>query len=238
LAFENGRLVIGAERGLHVLVEPALQRLVLESGLLVQILDWTYWLSQFVILLVAAVWIYLRANGAFLRVRNILLVANLLGLAGYLLMPTAPPRMFPAWGFVDTLAGFGFFNQGSEAVQIASNQYAAMPSLHTADALIIGSAMAAIVHRRALKALWALWPGLVIVSVVATGNHYLLDVAAGMACAALAAALVTWSAALAAQRSRQGIGKSNFCRRCAVVVISAAAALAGRTPLRVDRIDG
>lgn len=98
--------------------------------------------------------------------------------------------MFPQWGFVDTLARTSFLNQGSEAVQIVANPYAAMPSLHAADALIIGLAMAFVVRRRWLKALWALWPALVVVSVLATGNHYWLDVAAGAGVASLALALV------------------------------------------------
>ena len=54
LAFANGRLLIGAERGLHVLFEPALQRFVLQSELLVQVLNWTYWFSQFLVVGAAA----------------------------------------------------------------------------------------------------------------------------------------------------------------------------------------
>ena len=56
-----------------------------------------------------------------------------------MLLPTAPPRMFPDFGFVDTLARFASLNHGSGLVQLASNPYAAMPSLHPADALIVGS---------------------------------------------------------------------------------------------------
>ncbi len=55
-----------------------------------------------------------------------------------MLVPTAPPRMFPTFGFLDTLATFGGLNHGSGLVELASNPYAAMPSLHAADALIVG----------------------------------------------------------------------------------------------------
>ena len=57
-------------------------------------------------------------------------------------MPTAPPRMFPEHGFVDTLAASSTVNHGSGLIELASNPYAAMPSVHSADALIIGFAMA------------------------------------------------------------------------------------------------
>ena len=47
-------------------------------------------------------------------------------------MPTAPPWMFPDKGFVDGV------NHSSALLQTLGNSYAAMPSLHAADALIVG----------------------------------------------------------------------------------------------------
>ena len=67
-------------------------------------MNWTYWLSQFAVVGLALLWIYFFRTDAFARVRNLLIAANLLGLIGYALVPTAPPRMFPEVGFVDTLA--------------------------------------------------------------------------------------------------------------------------------------
>ena len=82
------------------------------------------------------------------RVRNWIFATNLLALVGYVLMPTAPPRMFPEHGFVDTLAPSSAVNHGSGLIEFASNPYAAMPSVHAADALIIGFAMATLVKSR------------------------------------------------------------------------------------------
>ena len=53
------------------------------------------------------------------------------GLIGYVLVPTAPPWMFASYGFVDGV------NHASGLGAMA-NPYAAMPSLHAADALIVG----------------------------------------------------------------------------------------------------
>jgi membrane-associated phospholipid phosphatase len=190
-AFQNGLRVADVEHRLTGLWELSLQSFVASSGLLRELTSWTYWHSQFTVLGLAMLWIYLRRNESFVRVRNTLLFANLIGLAGFVLVPTAPPRMFPELGFVDTLAGFGI-NHESGIVRADANPYAAMPSLHAADALIIGVALALIVRSRWLKALWLLWPAWVWFSVIATGNHFWLDILAGIVVAGIAAAAVNF----------------------------------------------
>lgn len=193
-AFENGRLVLDAERGLHTLVELDLQRVILHAGgLAVDAVNWTYWLAQFPVLGIALLWIYLRRYDAFVTVRNWILATNLVALVGYVLMPTAPPRLFPEAGFVDTLASAASVNHGSGLVEFASNQFAAMPSVHAADALIIGFALATLVKSRWLALVWTLWPTWVWFSVMATGNHFWLDVAAGVGAAMLGGTMVAWT---------------------------------------------
>jgi hypothetical protein len=192
-AFTNGLAVIDAQRALHLLIEPDMQRVVVETGgFLLHAVDITYWLSQFTVLGLALLWIYLRRNDAFARVRNWVLLTNMLGLAGYVLMPTAPPRFFPEFGFVDTLAQSAALNHGSGLIELASNPYAAMPSLHAADALIIGFAMATLVRSSWAKLAWTMWPSWVWFSVMATGNHYWLDIAAGVATAVAAYGLIVF----------------------------------------------
>ena len=132
--------------------ELSLQGALGSSEVLIELTSWTYWLSQFAVLGLALLWVYLRRNEHFLRFRDTVLVANLIGLAGYVLLPTAPPRMFPDV-VVDTLALFSSINHSSAAVAAAANLYAAMPSLHAADALIVGVVMASVVRWRPAK-LW------------------------------------------------------------------------------------
>ncbi len=189
-AFDNGLHVIGIERHLHGLFELSLQRLVDGSQLLATAASWTYWNSEFTVLGLAMLWVYLRRNEAFVRFRNAILLANVFGLIGYVLLPTAPPRMFPDLGFNDTLSGFGALNHGSGLVEFAANPYAAMPSLHAADALIIGLVLFAVCRTRVAKGLWLLWPAWVWFSVMATGNHFWLDVVGGVIVASLAGLLV------------------------------------------------
>jgi membrane-associated phospholipid phosphatase len=189
-AFDNGLHVIGIERNAHALIELTLQRVVDGSQVLATLASWTYWNSEFTVVGLALLWVYLRRNEAFVRFRNTILLANGIGLVGYVLLPTAPPRMFPDLGFVDTLSDFGGLNHGSGLVEVVSNPYAAMPSLHAADALILGLVLFSVCRNRLFKGLWLLWPGWVWFSVMATGNHFWLDVVAGVLVAAIALAVV------------------------------------------------
>ena len=81
-----------------------MQRFVDSSTILVTLTSYTYWLSQFAVVGATLLWVYFRHHERFAGFRNWLIIANLVGLVGYILVPTAPPRMFPEWGFVDTLA--------------------------------------------------------------------------------------------------------------------------------------
>ena len=178
-AFQNGEWVLRTERELGALFEPGVQRVVDTSSLLVTLTSYTYWLSQFAVVGITLLWVYFRHHERFAAFRNWLIGANLVGLIGYVVMPTAPPRMFPEWGFVDTLAQFSSVTHESGLIALGSNPYAAMPSLHAMDALIVGIVMFGLVRSRIAKALWVAWPAWVAFAVISTGNHYWLDIVVG-----------------------------------------------------------
>jgi membrane-associated phospholipid phosphatase len=174
-ALLNGLRVIRLERRTtHHLFELTMQRLADSSHFLLTAAAWTYWNSEFTVIGLTLLWVYLRRHERFSRFRNTILLANAIGLVGFALMPTAPPWKFPQQGFV---AGV---NQSSALVHALGNPYAAMPSLHAADALIVAWFLVLAGRRWWTKALWALWPLWVWFCVVATANHYLLDVLAGI----------------------------------------------------------
>lgn len=184
-AFQNGEWVARTESELGALFEPALQRVVDTSSILITLTSYTYWLSQFAVVGLTLLWVYFRRHERFSGFRNWLIAANLVGLVGYVLMPTAPPRMFPEWGFIDTLAQYSSINHDSGLISLAANPYAAMPSLHAMDAFIVGVVMAGLCRTRLAKALWIAWPAWVAFAVMSTGNHYWLDVVAGILIAIL-----------------------------------------------------
>ena len=189
-AFANGWRVIDLEQRFAGLGELTLQGWTQSSRVLETLVSWTYWNSEFTVIGLALLWVYFRRNAAFTRFRNTILLANVLGLLGYVFLPTAPPRLFTSMGFTDTLSQFGGLNHGSGLVELASNPYAAMPSLHSADALIAGVILASLVRRPVWKAVWLLWPAWVWFAVMATGNHFWLDVLAGIVLAVIALAIV------------------------------------------------
>ena len=189
-AFANGWKVIDLEQRFAGLGELTLQGWTQSSHFLEALVSWTYWNSEFTIVGAALLWVYLRRHDAFTRFRNAILLANVLGLIGYVFVPTAPPRFFTQMGFTDTLADVGGLNQGSGLIEFAANPYAAMPSLHASDALIVGIILASVVRRPIWKVLWLLWPAWVWFAVMATGNHFWLDVVAGIVLGALCLTIV------------------------------------------------
>jgi membrane-associated phospholipid phosphatase len=185
-AFVNGQWIARTEDRMGLLFEPSLQR-ALGGDVFTKLMALTYWLSQFVVVVVAFFWIYLRAHKHFAFFRNWFFLANTAGLVCYVLVPTAPPRMLPQWGFTDTLATTGPVDHQSGLVELLSNQYAAMPSLHVMDAFIVGAMLCVASYRVWTRWMWLLWPGWVALAVLSTGNHYWLDIAAGLALAAVTA---------------------------------------------------
>ena len=137
LAFDNADRIVALERGIGSFFEPGLQAALLESPWLIDIANWLYVNTHFVITTTFLAWLYLFRNRHFPFVRNMFMVAMTLALIGYALFPTAPPRMLPGEGFVDTIASFGGLEQDSHAVSLLVNKYAAVPSMHIGFALMI-----------------------------------------------------------------------------------------------------
>ena len=186
-AMFNGLRVISFEQRVsHHLFELSVERIADSSRFLLTASAWTYWNSEFTVIGLTLLWVYLRRHEAFARFRNTILLANLIGLIGFWLMPTAPPWMFPDKGFV---AGV---NHSSALLQTFGNSYAAMPSLHAADALIVGFFLVSTSRTIWAKALWALWPVWVWFCVIATANHYVLDVLAGIMVAVVSLLATGW----------------------------------------------
>ena len=190
VALRHANDIVSTERSLGIFHELDVQHFAATSPHFVQaVANWTYFNCQFTISFGFLFWVYLRRNHAFPMVRNVFIVANAIGLACYTLYPAAPPRMLGSLGFVDTLNATSV-NHHSGLIASLSNPYAAMPSLHTAYALIVGTSAVMLVRTRVLRVLWAFYPALVVFSIVATANHFFLDAAGGAGVAMLAALAV------------------------------------------------
>jgi membrane-associated phospholipid phosphatase len=110
-----------------------------------------------------------------------------------------PPRLMPArYGFVDTAAKYFNFGPqvrvvlgpdgqpGAAAIRAYGNLYAAMPSLHVAWSTWCVLALWPLVRRGAARVLLALYPVTMLLCIVVTGNHWILDAVGAWVVLALA----------------------------------------------------
>jgi hypothetical protein len=142
----------------------------------------------------------------FTRARTALILGSMVALAGYLFYPTAPPRL-AGLGIVDTVTTRNHLEIQNGLVSALYNPYAAMPSMHFGYALIVALALRAAARRRLVRVVVFAYPLLILLAIVSTGNHFLLDAAAGALVAGLAwlgvrAPSVRGQAALATGRRR------------------------------------
>src|SRR4051812_4311051 len=174
-ALHNARDVIGIERTLGVFSEARLQDAFLHDTALIRFLNVYYLVAHVMVTVAAFVWLYVRHADMYRRFRNVMVTITLTGLVGHLLVPLAPPRMFPHLGFVDTARVFGPASYGAGSPYKGfANQFAAMPSLHFGWALVIAWAVLL-----ATKSRWRyfviLHPVITLAAIVLTANHYWLD---------------------------------------------------------------
>ena len=119
-----------------------------------------------------------RRPHAFPFLRTTLIVSTALALVGYVMYPAAPPRL-ANMGFADTVTTHTGLDLSSDLLGSLYNPIAAVPSLHFGYALIVGVALAKLAPRRSLRIAGAAYPALMLLIIVATGNHFLFDAAAG-----------------------------------------------------------
>jgi hypothetical protein len=202
-ALAHGWGVLHLERSLGLDPEVALNRWLAGHHTLGLLLSDYYDNAHFVVTLGLLGWLWYRRADIYRPLRNVLVTINVLGLAVFWLYPTAPPRLLAGGGFDDVVAStgaLGGWHTGPLAA--AANQFAAMPSLHMAWAVWCSVVLWSLSRHTWVRAVAVFYPCVTCLAVLATGNHYLLDVLAGVATAGLALLLVR--ALEAAWRARGG----------------------------------
>src|SRR5215218_6584586 len=184
-AMVYGQNVIDFEKGIHTFFEPGFQKIFLDHRWMIDLANFMYMNSHFVVTTAFLVWLYLFRNQHFYFVRNMFLVAMGLAVVGYALLPTAPPRMFGE--FTDTITDYAQVNHDSALVKVFINPFAAIPSMHVAFSTMIGVTGILISRHKLTKIAWAAYPLLVFWVVVVTANHFWIDGAAGLVVAVLSA---------------------------------------------------
>ncbi|GGW29503.1 inositol phosphorylceramide synthase [Streptomyces xantholiticus] len=187
-AVDHGLAILRAEKALLLNAEHPLNRLFTDVPALGIPADFVYASLHYLVTPAVLVWLFRRRPLRYRAARTWLMVSTLLGLVGFTLMPTCPPRLLDAGhGFVDTMAQYSSYGWwGTEAsaprgLGGMTNQYAAMPSLHVGWALWCGLMLWQHGRTALLRTLAVLYPLLTTVVVMGTANHYFLDAVAGAA---------------------------------------------------------
>jgi hypothetical protein len=207
VAISHAESVLGAEQSLHIDPELALDRWLAGHHTLGLLLSDYYDNAHFVVTLGLLGWLWWHRADLYRPLRNSLVLVNLLAFAVFWLYPVAPPRMLK--GFTDVVASthaFGSWHAGALASH--ANQLAAMPSLHIAWAVWCTIALWQLSKRVWVRALAVCYPCLTALAVLATGNHFVLDLVGGLVAIALSVAILEpgarWVPAVRTKFSRHG----------------------------------
>ena len=187
LAISNGRHLLSVESWLHLDIEPMMNRVLSQHAGLELLSSWYYQLMHLSVTLVTLLWVYVRHPHAYRPARNALVGINVVALVVFWVFPVAPPRLIPGAGFIDSTV---VTNVADKATAVSPDLYAAMPSLHVAWATWVAVQVLLVTSHRWGRRLAVAHAVVTCLAVIATANHYLLDVAAGFA---LALAVVMWS---------------------------------------------
>jgi hypothetical protein len=227
-ALDHGVALLHLERSMHIDVEHAANLWVVSHRLLSLVATDIYQYAHVAVTLSVLAWCWWRRPEIYRGARNALVAINLVGLTVFLLLPVAPPRLLPGYGFVDAVAraGYGTTHGGP----VPADQYGALPSLHLGWAV-----WATVIAIRMLppgrwrQLCWA-YPVLVTVVVVVTGNHYLLDAVAGTTVALSALAGVALTTSAVARRSTAEASRSPRSGRGSRAARPSTAAPSDRSP--------
>ncbi|MFF8730323.1 phosphatase PAP2 family protein [Streptomyces sp. NPDC015171] len=187
-AVDHGLAILRVEKALHLNAEHPLNRLFTREAWLGVPADFWYASLHYLVTPAILIWLF-RARGRHYRAaRTWLMTSTFIGLIGFTLLPTCPPRLLSAGhGFVDTMAQYSDYGwwageaSAPRGMGGMTNQYAAMPSLHVGWALWCGVMLWRHGGTRLTKVLGVAYPLLTTLVVMGTANHYFLDAVAGAA---------------------------------------------------------
>ncbi|MEW2130241.1 phosphatase PAP2 family protein [Streptomyces sp. NPDC005435] len=187
-AVDHGVAILRIEQLLHLDAEHPLNRLFTREPWLGVPADFWYASLHYLVTPAILVWLFRSHALRYRAARTWLMTSTFIGLIGFTLLPTCPPRLLhPGHGFTDTMAyysSYGWWGGQASAPRGMggmTNQYAAMPSLHVGWALFCGVMLWRYGRGPLAKAGAVVYPLFTALVVMGTANHYLLDAVAGAA---------------------------------------------------------
>ncbi|MDQ0403959.1 phosphatase PAP2 family protein [Streptomyces sp. NPDC000349] len=187
-AVDHGLAILRVEKALFLNAEHPLNRLFTSEPWIGIPADFWYASLHYLITPAILIWLFRSRAVRYRAARTWLMTSTFIGLIGFTLLPTCPPRLLDkSHGFVDTMAQYSSYGWwGGEAsaprgLGGMTNQYAAMPSLHVGWALWCGVILWRYGGSRLTKVLGVVYPLVTTIVVMGTANHYFLDAVAGAA---------------------------------------------------------
>jgi membrane-associated phospholipid phosphatase len=186
LALHHGQALLSLEQRFDIAPELYLNHWLDHHHALAYVASDFYDNAIFGVTLGLAAWIWWRRPDIYRPLRNYLVLANVIGFAVFWLYPVAPPRMLPH--FVDIVANAGGLGAWHNTLITHADQLAAMPSMHLAWAVWCSLVVWRLARPGHLRQHWlaglfgVAYLLVTALAVMATANHYLVDVLAGTAC--------------------------------------------------------
>jgi hypothetical protein len=175
-AWDNAASVIAFEQSLGIFNEQAVQETFNDLGWPAFAARQMYFWGYLPFIGTVAAILYVRDRRLYQQYRNVMFVSAAVGLVFFALYPTAPPRMLPEFGFVDSINGSGAQTRSWK------NEFAAIPSFHVGWTSLAAIALAHTFRFRPIVCVLAAIPPLVMMlAVVATANHFWIDGLIGVA---------------------------------------------------------
>jgi hypothetical protein len=194
-AYTHARAVLSAEGSLFTDVEVPMNGWIKGLPWLAILACYIYAVMHYVVTPLIFVESRRRGGAKYWRGYWSLVLASGLAVAVYALYPVAPPRLVPRIDIDDVMSLYAYAGWWGNAASAPhglgdmTNQFAAMPSMHFGWALWCAVQMWGF-RSRLWRVLAVAYPTIVAGAVLATGNHYILDVAAGGACVIVAFVVV------------------------------------------------
>ena len=175
----NAAALLRLESTLNLDWEMPLQHVFLSHlDLAVHLLNFTYAWGYWLILAGSFGYLYLRRRDVYSRLRNAMIISGIIGFFVFASFPAAPPRLASV-GILDTAQLAHSVLEEVTRPSALTNENAAMPSFHFGWILLCGVCLAETLKRPVSKALVLLLPVIMGLTIIVTGNHYVVDAVAG-----------------------------------------------------------
>lgn len=198
----NGERLLALERTLGLAFEDDIQRLMLRNETLIELFGRLYSFFYLAALCGIVIWLYLVNRRNYRLMRDCMGISAVLAVIVIGLFPVAPPRLLPESGLLDTVVAI----EGRPHIFV--NEYAAMPSVHVGWMALAGLALARSLGGWKGVLVGPLPAALTMITVIVTGNHFVLDGVVGSALALIPAAVILCAGSVTASIAPESAGQA------------------------------